>query len=259
MKALSLRAIVCGLLLAAGPLQAANQSYSFESGETLHYDIFYHWGIIWKKAARGTLHLKEACYRGQDAYHMNLACKTLSFADKIMRVRDTLNAYTTRGVLPLHYEKISNEGSYWGKDVLDYIYRSNKTGGKVEIFRRNRPTRDTINWIPTHGYDMLSVFYYLRTLDYNNFKLFHTIALPIFTGRKVITMNVKYMGKTIVTLRNKKQWHAYRFNLSFVNDDNLKDEDPPIEVWMSNDKRKIPLKVEGKLPLGSLQAEYSGK
>ncbi|MEG0950186.1 MAG: DUF3108 domain-containing protein [Bacteroidales bacterium] len=240
----------------SGNLRA--QEVPFTSGETLCYDIYYHWGIIWKKAAQGTLKVKDAHYQGKEAYKMKLSCQTLSFADKIMRVRDTLNSYTTRTVQPLYYDKIAHEGNYTSKDCLSYLYKEGKTGGKVTLYRKNREPRDTLLWVKGQAFDMLSVFYFLRMADLRSFKMYQTINVPIFTGRKVITMNVKYMGRTLVTLRNKKQYPAYRLNLSFLNDDNLKDEDPPIQVWLSDDDRKIPLKVEGKLPLGSLQAEYCG-
>lgn len=234
------------------------QEIPFTSGETLCYDIYYHWGIIWKKAAQGTLHVKDTHYHGKEAYKMKLSCKTLSFADKVMSVRDTLNSYTTREVRPLYYDKIANEGSYKSKDCLHYLYKEGQTGGKTTLYRKNRPPRDTLIWVNGQAFDMLSVFYFLRKENLNAFKMYQSISVPVFTGRKVITMNVKYMGRTLITLRNKKQYPAYRLNLSFLNDDNLKDEDPPIEVWLSDDARKIPLKVEGKLPLGSLQAEYCG-
>ena len=103
---------------------------------------------------------------------------------------------------------------------------------------------------------MLTVFYYLRILDYSRLAPNTLISIPIFTGRKLITMLVRYKGETNVKLRNKSQFPSYRLNLSFVNDDSFKEDDDPIEVWLSADSQKIPLKVEGKLPIGSLQAEY---
>jgi hypothetical protein len=247
--------MICLLTLPA----SAVDSLPFAPGEKLSYDIWYHWGPIWKKAATGDLSMTSANYHGQPAYKMNLACRTLSFADKVMSVRDTLNAYTTTGVKPLYYEKISNEGSYWGHDKLRYSYPSDgRKQANVSVLRRNRPQRDTVLWASDQPYDMLSVFYHLRTLDYSKFKMGQTVSVPIVTGRKCIFMDVKYMGRTLASLRNKKQFSAYRLYLSFRNDNNLKEDDDPIEVWLSDDTRKIPLKVQGKLPIGSLQAEYSG-
>ena len=65
------------------------------------------------------------------------------------------------------------------------------------------------------------------------------------------------MGIAPVKLRNKKIYNSYHLYISFVNEKNFKDQDDPIEVWLSKDHEKIPLKVKGKLPIGSLEAEMT--
>ena len=232
----------------------------FKSGESIQYDVYYHWGIIWKKAAQGTLLINDSRYNDKNALKSSLACRTLAFADKILKVRDTLNSITTTNIKPLYYEKIANEGNYRATDILKYIYiqNSDSVGGDITLIRKKRdPSNDTV-WTTGTPYDMLSVFYFLRTVEYRALDLNSSFDIPIFTGRKVITMRVTYIGRTIVELKNKSFHESYRINLNFLNDDNLKDEDPPIDVWLSSDNRRIPLKVEGKLPIGSLQAEYAG-
>lgn len=230
----------------------------FRAGETLNYDIYYHWGFIWKKAGEGVLTVNLDNYQGRPAYKMNLYGKTLSFADKIMRVRDTLDAFTTLDIRPLYYAKTANEGKWWGKDELRYSYHGPHTKGNTTIHRRNREPRDTTISVQGMAFDMLSVFYYLRHININDLDLNKPIKIPIFTGRKLVTMNVVFKGRGPVTLRNKKTYQGLALYLSFKNDDNLKESDDPIEVWLSDDKRRIPLKVEGKLPIGSVQAEYNG-
>ena len=218
----------------------------FENGEKIQYDVYYHWGIIWKKAARGILDIKYSEYDGKVGFKSTLACQTLTFADKILRVRDTLNSYTTLNITPLYYDKIANEGNYQAKDILKYIYpeSGDSVGGDITLIRKKRAPWNGVVWSEGKPYDMLSVFYYLRTLEYRSLDLDQVIDIPIFTGRKVIIMKVKYIGRTIVELKNKKSYEAFRLNLNFVNDVNLKDEDPPIDVWLSTDKKRVPLKVE---------------
>ncbi len=228
----------------------------FQPGEKIYYDIYYHWGLIWKLAGQGTLGVDKATYNGKDALKMYLNGTTLNFADKMMKVRDTLRLVTTPDMVPLYYTKIANEGKHWGQDVLHYQYDGNgNTKGKVSILRRTKPQYDTIIHVNGQAFDMLSVFYHLRMINYSKLKMYEVLTIPIFTGKKQVKMRVKYMGRTIVKLRSKKEYPSYRLNLSFVNDDNLKDDDP-IEVWLSDDAQRIPLKIEGKLPIGSLQAEY---
>ncbi len=228
----------------------------FESGETLFYRIYYKWGFIWKEAANGALLAERSVYEGNDVYKMSLACKTLSFIDKIMPVRDTLNAITTLDVKPLYYSKITNEGSYRGKDFLKYRYEDGRYGGDVRIVRENKEDALSTVWSDIQPYDMLSVFYYLRYMNFTDMKMNQITDIPIITKDRLTMMRVKYMGQTIAKLHNGREYPAYKIYISFLNDKNLDEQDHPIEVWMSNDNRKIPIRMVGKLPVGSLQAEW---
>ncbi len=228
----------------------------FEYGETLFYRIYFKWGFIWKEAANGELFAERSVYEGKDVYKMSLSCKTLSFVDKIMPVRDTLNAITTLDVQPLLYSKITNEGSYRGKDFLKYRYDDGLFGGDVRIVRENREDALSTIWSEAQPYDMLSVFYYLRYIDFKNLDMYAIKDIPIITKDRLTMMRVKYMGQTIAKLHKGKEYPSYKIDISFLNDKNLDEQDHPIEVWMSNDDRKIPIRMVGKLPIGSLQAEW---
>ena len=231
-------------------------SVGFESGETLLYRIYFKWGFIWKEAANGELFAERSVYEGKDVYKMSLACKTLNFVDKIMPVRDTLNAITTLDVQPLFYSKITNEGSYRGKDFLKYRYDGGKFGGDVRIVRENKADKLSSVFSELQPYDMLSVFYYLRYMNLKEFEMYETVDIPIITKDRLTMMRVKFMGQTIAKLHNGKEYPSYKIYISFPNDKNLDEQDHPIEVWMSNDDRKIPIRMVGKLPIGSLQAEW---
>ena len=127
----------------------------FKSGESIQYDVYYHWGIIWKKAAQGTLLINDSRYNDKNALKSSLACRTLAFADKILKVRDTLNSITTTNIKPLYYEKIANEGNYRATDILKYIYiqNSDSVGGDITLIRKKRdPSNDTV-WTTGTPYD----------------------------------------------------------------------------------------------------------
>ena len=152
----------CGM----GESLSAQKPLPFSAGESLNYDVYYHWGIIWKRAGEGLLTVCNAEYDGAKAYKMSLAGRTLSFVDKIMRVRDTLVSYTDRNARPLYYAKITNEGSYWGNDIIRYEYDGGIVKGKSTRLRRNKPQKDTTIISLDQSYDMLSVFYYMRMIDF---------------------------------------------------------------------------------------------
>ena len=76
------------------------QASSAFGNETLRYVISYKWGLIHKDAGEATLSLR----RHGDRYDVMLAAKTKPWADKVYRVRDTLQgSIRVRDLKPLSY------------------------------------------------------------------------------------------------------------------------------------------------------------
>lgn len=82
-RLLSIRTLALMMALSAA---VAAHSYTL-TNETLHYDIVYHWGLIWKHAGSATLSIKKSGHN----YDASLSARTISWADKVFRVRDTLS------------------------------------------------------------------------------------------------------------------------------------------------------------------------
>lgn len=81
--------------------------------------------------------------------------------------------------------------------------------------------------------------------------------VDIFTGNHVEHLSVEYLGRTAINLR-KTPFGAYKIKLHFSDNKGEKESDN-ITAWISDDNRRIPLQVEGKLAIGSLKAIYTGK
>ena len=70
--------------------------------ETLQYRVMYKWGLINKQAGSATLTLTHKAKN----YQAKLSAKSEPWADRIFRVRDTLNGHMTYSdFTPLYYEK----------------------------------------------------------------------------------------------------------------------------------------------------------
>ena len=77
--------LLFALLLAVAVTSPAN-AFDLPDEEDLNYIVLYKWGLINKDAASATLSLRSD---GSD-YRAQLAASTLPWADKVFRVRDTL-------------------------------------------------------------------------------------------------------------------------------------------------------------------------
>ncbi|MFR1237258.1 MAG: DUF3108 domain-containing protein [Barnesiella sp.] len=223
--------------------------------EMLPYDVIYQWGILWKRAAEASLSLEVSPLN----YKSVLTARTLSFADAIFPVRDTLISVMKRqDMAPLYYAKIANEDGTYRKDEVKYIYNAGNCIGDITLYRPKRNAVEHYTAVVENcAYDMLSVFYLIRTIDFAGFKMNQVIETKIFSGKSVEHLKIEYLGRTILK-QNKKEYNAYKIAFRFSDESGKKVSDN-IWAWISEDAGRIPLRVEGKLPIGTMRAEYKGR
>ena len=224
--------------------------------EDLNYVILYKWGIINKEAATAVLSLRSDA----DNYYAQLAAKTVPWADKVFMVRDTLKSVMMRpSCMPTVYKKITHEGAQYNYDVVTYLRNGNEVTGDAlrERSRNGGPIvrSDTVLHATGLTVDMLSVFYYLRTVDFVDMKPGTTMNLNVFSGRNVEQLCVRYCGIEDVNL-NGRRWQTYRLSCTFTM--RGKTTSDALDTWISTDASRIPVKLEGQLPLGKVHAFFTG-
>lgn len=227
------------------------------NNENLKYVISYKWGLIHKDAGDATLSLRK----NGNNYDVMLAAKTKPWADKIYEVRDTLKGTIRISDLkPLSYSKITHEKGKYSRDDIKYSFSGATTTGKTKKFReKNGKTVVSENTLSATGpvYDMLSVFYYLRKLDYSQLNKNKIYTATVFSGSKKETIKIKSLGIEKIKLKDKSEREAYHIRFNFTSKGGKKSSDD-IDTWISLDDRHIPLYLVGKLPIGEVRAYYTG-
>lgn len=245
------------ICIAAGmmaPAWAVTKAKSSKLEETLKYDVYYHWGFIWKKAGSGVLNLwDEKLPDNTQRKHSQLCGRTLSIAESLMKVRDTLECWYDTNIIPYEYFKKTNEGSY--QAIERNYYHPKQDSTSVDIYRwRNKKGNDR-KTVTTAGeaYDMLTIFYKLRSLDFDNMKPGTRLRFYIVAGIKGKWMNMQYNGKSTCTLRSGKQYPSHNMELTFESKDS---DSTPLQVWLSQTPDHRPLSVVIQLKrIGSIQGE----
>ena len=209
--------------------------------------------MVHKDAADATLSL-----RGMDnSYRLMLTAKTKPWADKFFEVRDTLLCSVSKNQFqPLSYSKISHEGGVYRRDDIKYYHNGNMVRAAVTRTKEDKKGLRTMtrNQFSASGsaYDMLSVFYFLRTIDYASLAQKKSISTNIFSGSKVESLTIRYVGKERLKMRGGKTRDAIKITFSFTTGGKKKSSDS-IEAWLSDDASHIPLQLIGKLPVGSVR------
>ena len=222
------------------------------TNETLNYQIVYHWGVVWKHAGDATMSISKS----GNGYNARLTGKTRSWADKIYTVRDTLKCSMSTDFRPIKYQKFTHENKYYAHDVVNFSRSGNGTSAQCTRYRKDKPTAN-IN-LSTNGaaYDMLSVFYMLRNLDYEKMVSQKVYKTCIFSGKEKEVLTIKYVGIKPLQLRDKSRHQAYHLKLTFTQDSGKKSSDD-IDAYISTDANRIPLLVVGKLAIGEIKCYYA--
>lgn len=222
------------------------------SNETLNYEIVYHWGMIWKHAADAKLSIRKT----SDGYYSQLSGKTRSWADKVYPVRDTLKCTMDKNLRPLRYEKLTHEKDYYARDVIKFSYNYSHTNAHCTRYRKSGTTSIDLS-AKAQAYDMLSVFYMLRNLDYDELTRNKNYTTVVFSGKLKEYLTINYKGVESIKMRDGSKRQAHRISFKFTQKGGKQSSDD-INVWMSTDASRIPLLLVGKLPVGEIKCYYKG-
>lgn len=242
--------IAIGLLCISALFSLASET------ERLNYVVTYKWGLIQKDAGDVEITKKD---KG-DGYELKLIAKTKPWADKIYKVRDTLVSFTEKEhYKPLHYVYIAHEKNKYRKDDIKFTYSGHKVKGLSEKYKENKNGEiiHTTNILEGDfpAYDMLSVYFFLRDIDYASLKPGETVKATIFSGSKEEDLEVRCQGKEKIQLRDKSEHEAWHIVFKFTQAGGKKSSDD-INCWISTQKPNIPLLIVGNLPIGQVRVNY---
>ncbi|MBA9079694.1 MULTISPECIES: DUF3108 domain-containing protein [Rufibacter] len=227
---------------------------SFAPGEVLQYKV--HYGII--NAGEATINVSSNLQRinNRPCYLTTVSGKTTGSFDFFHRIRDTWSSFIdTSTMQPLRFHRNIEEGSYKRKETTDFDHARN-----VVVVNDSRDKeKNQVYKVPDNVQDMVSGFYYLRTLDLDSYKPGQTLKMSGFLGDEVFDMTVTYKGVTTVDTKAGKI-RAHRLTPKMPSNKLFKGEDA-ISVYFSNDENKAPVLFEAEMFVGSVKVnlyKYSG-
>jgi hypothetical protein len=156
-------------------------------------------------------------------------------------------------VVPLAYIKNAAEGKEYTQDRVTYTYNGNnitintkRTKNGLFKFEEALTSQSCI-------YDMMSVVYYARTLDYSSMKKGGSFRVDFISGRKKVNMIIEYEGIETMEANDDKKYDCIKLTLSIM-DDAFSDKKEAMKVYITNDNNRMPVQLDSKLNIGSSRA-----
>jgi hypothetical protein len=254
MKKLSKNILVAFIALLSCLSTSANKTFS---NETVKYKVLYKWGLINKHAGNVSISL----HNNGSKYNTKLVAASASWADKFYKVRDTLTSVIQKdGMKPIVYTKIAHEGDDDKRDTVKFSYNGSTVTGECHRYKKKKGVvkADEKKEVTATGttLDMLSTYYYMRQLPFETWSKGYTMTTNIFSGKRKELLTIKYVGTETIKIDNKS-YPCYHITFLFTSDGRTKTSDD-MDAWISSDSNRIPIKLEGKLPIGKVQCFYTG-
>ena len=237
--------LICFLLSFNTVLLGQKKSNPFKDGEWLKYKMSYS-GFF--KAGTAELTLKEADLNGKKVFHAKGFGKTSDFIGLFFKVRDTYQSYFDHNkVIPYLFKRDVNEGGYIIK--RDTRFNQDTKIATVEDFKYN--TKKEVSF--ENVQDMISAFYYLRTINTDTIKAGDEIDLNMFFDSKTFAFKLRFLGKEFLKTKfGKIKTIKLR---PVVQSGRVFKESESVTIWVTDDENKIPIRLKASLAVGSLRAE----
>ncbi len=219
------------------------------------FEFRVHYGFI--TAGEAKIEVSDQYYLINDKICMKAVCTGRSSGsfDLVMRIRDTWTTYIdTVSKVSQKSSRNIEEGKYKLKEVVQFNYPASKA--IVDWENRHNKKGHQEFAIVNNLQDIVSGAYYLRVIDYDKLKVNDIIDVNAFFEDKLYALKIRYKGKEQVKTDFGK---INAIKLAPIMPDNgLFEGENSIRLWLSDDKNKLPLKIQADMFVGAVEVDLKG-
>lgn len=212
----------------------------FRAGEQLNFNV----SVGGTPQPVGTISLQarsRAKYFNRDGIQLGMKAQTTSAAQRLYYVNDQINSYVDPNtLLPFRTEIQLVEG----RDRTNQVLTIDQDRGNALTDKGKRIE------IPVGTHDMLSVLYALRSF---NLTPPRRNAVSILINNRPRTLFITSLKRETIDLGGQQ---VAALQLSLTTDDQQGDR-LGLRLWVSEDNRRLPLRIAATTPLGPVRADLT--
>lgn len=222
------------------------QAFPFSPGEEIQYDV------KWQMYRAGQAVIRVLPFtenQGESAWHFELEARSNSFIDKLFKVRDRLEGFVAKdfsGSSGYAYTGLGKK-----KKQIRVNFTQNPNRAQYSNFEEIREPIE----IPAHCFDPLSSFYKMRILPLEPGQV---LSFAVTDGKKSFLQKGEVVARERLTLTSGT-WdtlvvvpYVTHFSGVFT-----KSKDPRVRVWITDDERRIPVRIKVKVFFGSIYLDLN--
>jgi hypothetical protein len=242
---------VVGISFSQGLRTVTHQAY--QRGEVLEYKASY--GIIDAARAKLTIASDPVMIGKRSTYHMVGTGKSLGAFGWLFKVDDRYETFIDdKALVPWVFLRRVREGGF--RMLRNVYFNQYRHTAKVKNLKDNSKKKYETK---PNVQDLLSSFYFARTLDLQSAVVGQEFTIPTFFDHENYPMKIKFLGKDKVKT-DLGTFDCLKF-VPLLQEGRVFKARESMTIWLSDDQNKIPIRLETELLIGSIKLDldaYNG-
>jgi len=227
------------------------RNFSYGVGEELEYRVHFGMFTVGKAITRVDKSFHDV--NSRTCYKVDAYGETSDWISWVAKVDDNWGAYIDTATLLTHvaYRKL-REGKYRRDEEVIFDHENQK----VEVKVKNRDTgvmESKMFDVPDKAKDLVAGFLFLRIIDFKKVAVGDTLTISGFLEDASYDLKIIYTGKEVVETRIGKI-PCLRLR-PVMPKNSMFDGENSVLCWISDDRNRIPVKLQAKMFIGNTGLE----
>ncbi|MDR0660711.1 MAG: DUF3108 domain-containing protein [Prevotellaceae bacterium] len=225
-------------------------NYAFQDREEATYLANYKWGLISTDVGEATIRINRIINANVPNYFVEVTAKTYKFYDRVFKVRDTYTSrFNAETFLPEYFHRNVFEGGYTKRSTLTFDWKKKELKSITQ--RKKNPAVDTILSLQDCTFDLLSLLFYSRNLDFTFVEPGDVFPMVFALDDEIYNLKYRYIGKETVSI-DLGNFRCLKFGIQVVAGDVFKG-DEEVTLWVTDDRNHLPIKAESPIIVGKVR------
>ncbi len=236
--------------------EIAEKDLPFKDGESLRYLLTYQWGAVMTDVGEGVSTLKRIGEGASPAhYYASVTGKTFKFFDMFFKVRDLYESkFYASTVRPFYFYRSVEEGKYRMKNTYSFSPDNNI---RAKVQKYDNPILDTVLKGNNCTFDILTLFYYARTIDFSKIQSGEKQPMLFTIDGELYNIYYRYIGREVKKIQGLGTYRTIKFAANLVAGKVFRGDKEMI-IWITEDSNNIPLMFEMEIVIGKVYGRLTG-
>jgi hypothetical protein len=228
----------------------SEEQRAFGDGERLVYVINYTWGMVKTDVGEAEVKLtQKRDSRYGEHFHSVITGNTYRFYGVFFKVRDLFESkFNTTNGRPFYFHRDISEGKYRMKNSYSF---NPDYSIQARVERKDDPPRDTLLIGRECTFDLVSLFYFSRNLDFSKIPTGVEQPISFAIDGDIFELYYRFIGPEVKRVQGFGQFRTLKFAARVVAGEVFSGKEELI-VWVTDDKNRVPLLFETPIIVGKV-------